>query len=166
MHIVRFSAVLEDVHTGVLASDHFHGYRKSITRLRTRAYIVQGRVFGDDDHVSGGTESTDAALRSPVADEHRTMVAELEITALSGTLSNPDRRSGTKMATCRRVPAGAGGPLGQWPAGRASLPAFAAILALAASAGYFSPQKPTAKDTVVLADFENKTGDPIFDQTP
>jgi tetratricopeptide (TPR) repeat protein len=44
----------------------------------------------------------------------------------------------------------------------------AAILALAAAAGYFSlhrPPKLTAKDTVVLADFENKTGDPVFDQT-
>jgi tetratricopeptide (TPR) repeat protein len=44
----------------------------------------------------------------------------------------------------------------------------AAILALAAAAGYFflhRPPKLTAKDTVVLADFENKTGDPVFDQT-
>jgi eukaryotic-like serine/threonine-protein kinase len=44
----------------------------------------------------------------------------------------------------------------------------AAILALAAAAGYFAlhrPPKLTAKDTVVLADFENKTGDPVFDQT-
>jgi len=44
----------------------------------------------------------------------------------------------------------------------------AAILSLAAAAGYFSlyrSPKLTAKDTVVLADFENKTGDPVFDQT-
>src|SRR5215470_16920682 len=43
----------------------------------------------------------------------------------------------------------------------------AAILVLAA-AGYFSlhrAPKLTAKDTVVLAEFENKTGDPVFDQT-
>ena len=34
--------------------------------------------------------------------------------------------------------------------------------------GYFflhRPPKLTAKDTIVLADFENKTGDPVFDQT-
>jgi tetratricopeptide (TPR) repeat protein len=44
----------------------------------------------------------------------------------------------------------------------------AALLALAAAAGYFSlhrAPKLTAKDTIVLADFENKTGDPVFDQT-
>jgi len=43
-----------------------------------------------------------------------------------------------------------------------------AVLALAAATGYFflhrSP-KLTPKDTVVLADVENKTGDPVFDQT-
>jgi tRNA A-37 threonylcarbamoyl transferase component Bud32/tetratricopeptide (TPR) repeat protein len=44
----------------------------------------------------------------------------------------------------------------------------AAALALAAVAGYYSlhrTPKLTAKDTVVLADFENKTGDTVFDQT-
>ncbi len=46
--------------------------------------------------------------------------------------------------------------------------AAAAILVLAAAIGYFAlhrPPKLTAKDTVVLGDFENKTGDPVFDQT-
>jgi tetratricopeptide (TPR) repeat protein len=44
----------------------------------------------------------------------------------------------------------------------------AAILALAVGAGYFflhRPAKLTAKDTIVLSEFENKTGDPVFDQT-
>src|SRR5262249_54464576 len=44
----------------------------------------------------------------------------------------------------------------------------AAMLALATAAGYFyvhrSP-KLTAKDRVVLGDFENKNGEPVFDQT-
>jgi tetratricopeptide (TPR) repeat protein len=43
----------------------------------------------------------------------------------------------------------------------------AAILTLCA-AGYFylhRTPKLTAKDTIVLGDFENKTGDPVFDQT-
>jgi tetratricopeptide (TPR) repeat protein len=46
--------------------------------------------------------------------------------------------------------------------------AAAAILMLVAAAGYFSlhrTPKLTAKDTIVLAEFENKTGDPVFDQT-
>jgi hypothetical protein len=43
----------------------------------------------------------------------------------------------------------------------------AAILAVAAAGYVFlhRPAKLTGKDTVVLAEFENKTGDPVFDQT-
>jgi tetratricopeptide (TPR) repeat protein len=51
---------------------------------------------------------------------------------------------------------------------RAYAGAAAAILLLAAAMGYFSLHrlpKLTAKDTVVLGDFENKTGDPVFDRT-
>jgi len=45
--------------------------------------------------------------------------------------------------------------------------AAAAILALAGVAYFVLHRTPklTAKDTVVLSDFENKTGDPVFDQT-
>src|SRR5579862_1701318 len=42
-----------------------------------------------------------------------------------------------------------------------------AVLALFAATYYYLHRAPklTAKDSVVLADFENKTGDPVFDQT-
>jgi eukaryotic-like serine/threonine-protein kinase len=45
--------------------------------------------------------------------------------------------------------------------------AAAAILAVFAAAYAYLHRAPklTGKDTVVLADFENKTGDPVFDQT-
>ena len=51
---------------------------------------------------------------------------------------------------------------------RAYIRVAAAILLLAVAMGYLAlhpPKKLTAKDTIVLADFENKTGDPVFDQT-
>ncbi len=55
------------------------------------------------------------------------------------------------------------------PMGRGTLAAIggAAVLALFAAAYFYFHRAPklTAKDTVVLADFENKTGDPVFDQT-
>ena len=47
------------------------------------------------------------------------------------------------------------------------VPAAAALLALSV-AGYFYLHRPptlTDKDTIVLADFDNKTGDPVFDDT-
>ena len=45
--------------------------------------------------------------------------------------------------------------------------AAAAILALFAAAYFYFHRAPklTDKDTIVLADFENKTGDPVFDDT-
>ena len=44
----------------------------------------------------------------------------------------------------------------------------AAVIADAAVAGYVYLHRPptlTDKDTIVLADFENTTGDPVFDDT-
>ena len=44
----------------------------------------------------------------------------------------------------------------------------AAVLALAAATYFYLHRTPklTDKDTIVLAEFENKTGDPVFDETP
>jgi eukaryotic-like serine/threonine-protein kinase len=47
------------------------------------------------------------------------------------------------------------------------IPAALAVVALAASSYFYFHRSPklTDKDTVVLAEFENKTGDPVFDDT-
>ncbi len=48
------------------------------------------------------------------------------------------------------------------------VPAIGAVLALLVVGGYFFARGPTTltdKDTIVLADFDNKTGDPVFDDT-
>jgi len=51
--------------------------------------------------------------------------------------------------------------------GKRMLAAATATLALAAATYFYFHRAPklTAKDTIVLADFENKTGDPVFDDT-
>ena len=52
--------------------------------------------------------------------------------------------------------------------GRAIVTAAAAVLAVSVFAGYFYFQRTpplTDKDTIVLADFENTTGDAVFDDT-
>jgi len=52
---------------------------------------------------------------------------------------------------------------------KAIVPAIAAVLASLVVGGYFvvarRPSALTDKDTIVLADFDNKTGDPVFDDT-
>ena len=47
------------------------------------------------------------------------------------------------------------------------VPAAAALLALSVAGYFYVHRTPTLtdKDTIVLADFENKTGDPVFDDT-
>ena len=48
------------------------------------------------------------------------------------------------------------------------VPAAASVLVFLAAGGYFFAHRPTTltdKDTIVLADFDNKTGDPVFDDT-
>jgi eukaryotic-like serine/threonine-protein kinase len=47
------------------------------------------------------------------------------------------------------------------------VPAAAALLALSAAGYFYLHRAPTLtdKDTIVLADFDNKTGDPVFDDT-
>ena len=47
------------------------------------------------------------------------------------------------------------------------VPAAAALLALSVAGYFYFHRTPTLtdKDTIVLADFENKTGDPVFDDT-
>jgi eukaryotic-like serine/threonine-protein kinase len=53
---------------------------------------------------------------------------------------------------------------GRW---KRLVPAVALVLALFAAAYFYLRRAPrlTQKDTIVLADFENKTGDPVFDGT-
>lgn len=56
-------------------------------------------------------------------------------------------------------------PARRWT--RMAIASAAAILLLIAVTYFYFHRAPklTAKDTIVLADFENKTGDPVFDQT-
>jgi serine/threonine protein kinase/Tfp pilus assembly protein PilF len=66
-----------------------------------------------------------------------------------------------------KVPAAtsAGGKLGlRW---KVVVPAAIAVVALAAGGYFYLHPKPklTEKDTIVLADFDNKTGDSVFDDT-
>jgi tetratricopeptide (TPR) repeat protein len=73
-----------------------------------------------------------------------------------------DTDSARVMTSAR--PAAATGVAKRW---KAIVPAVAAVLALF-TAGYFffhRPPKLTDKDTIVLADFLNTTGDPVFDGT-
>ena len=79
----------------------------------------------------------------------------------------PGRGPGTKVAIRCRVAAGTGSGQRCRGAGRAWPRAPPRFWRCRAAAYFYlhRPPKLTAKDTIVLAEFENKTGDPVFDQT-
>jgi eukaryotic-like serine/threonine-protein kinase len=75
------------------------------------------------------------------------------------------RDTGSARLAVRDEPGLASGINRRW---KVIVPATGAVLALLAAGGYFLAQRPTPltdKDTIVLADFDNKTGDPVFDDT-
>ena len=76
---------------------------------------------------------------------------------------DPNRRWQSAAELERELHAVAGNGM-PW---KITIPAAAAVLALAPAVYYYlhSAPKLTEKDTIVLADFNNKTGDPVFDET-
>lgn len=75
------------------------------------------------------------------------------------------RDTGSARLPVRDEPGVGPGIYRRW---KVMVPATVTVLALLGVGGYFLADRPTAltdKDTIVLADFENKTGDPVFDDT-
>ena len=74
------------------------------------------------------------------------------------------RPLGSGRVTTRAMPSAKTVIAKRW---KAIVPAAAAVLAIFAAGYFYSHRTPklTDKDTIVLADFINKTGDPVFDGT-
>ena len=113
----------------------------------------------------------DRDLRYQHASEIRSDLQRLKRDTESGRVSLPEGKSGPVTVP----PGGLAIPGGAAPAAsprRGLLWTAAALLLIAAAASYYwfhirrAPASAlTDKDTIVLADFTNTTGDPIFDQT-
>ena len=93
-----------------------------------------------------------ATLRYQHASDIRTDLQRLKRDTDSGRVTSRAEPAATTRRNARKV----------------IVPAAAALLALFV-AGYFyfrtARQRLTDKDTIVLADFTNTTGDPVFDET-
>ncbi len=110
----------------------------------------------------GRRPSSTASGASPVAREIGLEPASALITPPPGSAPAAATTSGSR--TGPQVAASAPKKLGKF-----AIPAFLVIVTLAAAAWYYRAhtgvRKLTDKDTIVLADFDNKTGDSAFDDT-
>ena len=102
-----------------------------------------------------------AQLRSDLARLQRALDSGVPLSDATGVASHIRRRAIESTAATSTA------PRRRWPIAVGASVAIVAILALAAVAYFHFHRAPvlTEKDTIVLADFTNSTGDPVFDGT-
>jgi eukaryotic-like serine/threonine-protein kinase len=153
--LFSFGVVLYEMTTGQLP---FRGestgviFESILSRAAVSAVRLNPDVPPDLERIIAKCLEKDRALRYQHASEIRTDLQRLKRDTESARIP---AASGTEAPTQPRM---------HWKVALS----VAFVVVLLAVAGYFylhRPPKLTAKDTIVLADFTNTTGDPVFDDT-
>lgn len=134
--------------------------------------VLYELVTGLPHHRFSAEDASRLSLQAPGIDP------KLERAILSAIARDPRDRPATALELAAALPARSDAPRGlsrrTLPRARRTLVwlqlAGAAVLALGAGAAVFWLTRPatgalTARDTIILADFVNTTGDPVFDST-
>jgi DNA-binding winged helix-turn-helix (wHTH) protein/tetratricopeptide (TPR) repeat protein len=140
-----------------------------VTRAEIQSRIWEGNTFGDFD---SGLRVAVGKLRDALGDDAENPRYIETIPKRGYRFLGPAARpadSVHRIDVTGMSPAAAPGPAGPTPSNRWGFVVVVVLLAAVAAGAFLfffhSARVLTEKDTVVLADFANSTGDPVFDGT-
>jgi len=146
---------LEDIISRALEKDRELRYQHA---SEMRAELQRLKRDTDTGRVRAASSGSVAAVQE--SGTHAAVAAPTPASVSSGTApATPSSSSGTKVAEA---------PAGRKSFWKIAVPAAAIVVALIVAGLYYRSHKAkplTDKDTIVLADFDNKTGDSVFDDT-
>jgi serine/threonine protein kinase/tetratricopeptide (TPR) repeat protein len=141
---------------------------KALEKDRELRFQTAGELRADLKRLRRDTDSGRSAAHIAASDS----AVPVAHTPSAGTPAAPAPSAGTPAATAVAVESSArlpipGSPLPARSRWKMIAPAAVAVLALVAAGLYYFRGAPalTDKDTILLADFVNTTGDPVFDGT-
>ncbi len=141
--------------------------------LRFKRDLSSKKSFTRDDIPGPAAADDSARTRMPATQAQAASDSSREVLPSAAAAAVPNQQASAaevrRSSGTHAAPIIATAPKPLWKRWRVVVPAVAVIAGLAVGAFLYSRKRPavqlTDKDQLILADFTNKTGDPVFDST-